>query len=75
MAEHRAAWFPELRFSPDVGGQAVANFSEGDCPPPEDNPSDVYDCNVTRFEAPTKQCCVLTFSAMLPAAKTFDDDK
>lgn len=52
VAEHRAAWFPELSFTPEVDGQAIVNFSGGDCPPPEDNPSDIYYCKVTRFEPP-----------------------
>lgn len=50
--EHRAAWFPELTFSPVIGGEAVVNFSGTECPPPESNPGDVYFCKVTRFEPP-----------------------
>ncbi len=52
VEEHRAAWFPELNLTTAVGGDAVVNFSGSECPPPEDNPSDVYHCRVTRFEPP-----------------------
>ncbi len=52
VTEHRAAWFPELSLATTVGGDAVVNFSGSECPPPEDNPSDVYYCKVTRFEPP-----------------------
>ena len=52
VAEHRAAWFPELTLTAANGGDAIVNFSGGECPPPEDNPSDVYYCKVTRFEPP-----------------------
>ena len=50
--DHRAAWFPELTLQDKLGGEAVVNFSGGDCPPPEDNPSDVYFCVITRYEPP-----------------------
>jgi uncharacterized protein YndB with AHSA1/START domain len=52
VAEHRAAWFPELSLVAAPGGEAVVNFSASDCPTPEENPSDVYYCKVTRFEPP-----------------------
>lgn len=52
VAEHRAAWFPELSLALQTGGEAIVNFSGAECPPPEDNPSDVYYCTVTRFEPP-----------------------
>jgi len=50
--EHRATWFPELTLVAAAGGEAVVNFSGSDCPAPEDNPSDVSYCKVTRFEPP-----------------------
>ncbi len=50
--EHRAAWFPELSLDHNQGGDAIVNFSGSDCPPPEENPSDVDYCKVTRFEPP-----------------------
>jgi len=50
VEEHRAAWFPELSLDTATGGDAVVNFSGAPCPPPEDNPSDVYYCKVTRYE-------------------------
>lgn len=53
MEEHRAAWFPELSLSAVEGGEAIVNFSGSECPPPADNPGDVYYCKVTRFEPPT----------------------
>jgi len=49
---HRAAWFPELTLGAAVGADAIVNFSGSECPPPEDDPSDVYFCRVTRFEPP-----------------------
>lgn len=49
---HRNAWFPQLKLDPAVGGEAVVNFSGGECPPPEDNPDDVYYCEVTVCEPP-----------------------
>lgn len=52
IAEHRAAWFPELSLVHEIDGAAIVNFSGSDCPPPEDNPSDVDYCKVTRFEPP-----------------------
>ncbi len=52
IPEHRAAWFPQLTLKAELGGDAVVNFSGGDCPPPEDNPEDVYYCKVTAFEPP-----------------------
>ncbi len=52
VAEHRAAWFPELTLATLTGGDAVVNFSGSDCPAPEDNPGDVYFCKVTRYEPP-----------------------
>ena len=51
-APHRAAWFPELSLEHQTGGNAVVNFSGGECPAPEDNPSDVYFCQVTQFQPP-----------------------
>ncbi len=51
--QHRAAWFPELTFVPEAGGEAIVHFSGSECPPPETNPSDVYYCKITRFEPPT----------------------
>ncbi len=53
VEEHRAAWFPELSLAKTVGGDAIVNFSGSECPPQEDNPSDVYYCKVVRFEPPT----------------------
>ena len=50
---HRAVWFPQLGLEHGEGGKAVVNFSGGDCPPPEDNPSDVYYCKITAWEPPT----------------------
>jgi len=50
--KHRTAWFPELTLSLKTGGEAVVNFSDSGCPPPESNPSDVYYCTITRFEPP-----------------------
>ena len=50
--EHRAAWFPELSLGAATGDDAIVNFSGAECPPPEDNPSDVYYCKVTRCEPP-----------------------
>lgn len=52
IPEHRAAWFAELNLDLELGGQAVVNFSGGDCPPPEDNPSDVYYCKVIQLDPP-----------------------
>ena len=52
LAEHRAAWFPELSLGAMVGGDAVVNFSGDDCPPPEDNAQDVYYCKITHYEPP-----------------------
>lgn len=52
VEKHRAAWFPELSLVGATGGDAVVNFSGSDCPPSEDNPSDVCHCKVTRFEPP-----------------------
>ncbi len=52
IEEHRAAWFSELSLVGTPGGDAVINFSGSPCPPPEENPSDVYYCKVTRFEPP-----------------------
>jgi len=52
LEEHRAVWFPELSLVKTVGGNAIVNFSGSECPPPEDNPSDVYYCKVIRFEPP-----------------------
>lgn len=36
----------------EVGGNAIVNFSGSECPPSDDNPSDVYYCKVMRFEPP-----------------------
>ncbi len=52
VEEHRAAWFAELSLSNKPGGDAVINFSGADCPAPQDNPSDIYFCKITRFEPP-----------------------
>ncbi len=52
VAEHRAAWFPELSLDTSTGGDAIVNFSGSACPAPEDNPNDVYYCKVTRYEPP-----------------------
>ena len=46
----RKPWFPELDLEPCLGGKAVVNFSGGDCPAPEDNPSDVFFCEVVGYE-------------------------
>ena len=50
--EELAAWFPELNLTQSKGGEAVLNFSGGECPPPESNPSDIDYCTVTEFEPP-----------------------
>ena len=52
VEEHRAAWFPELSLATTTGGDAIVNFSGSECPTPDDNPSDIYYCKVTRFEPP-----------------------
>jgi len=50
--EELAAWFPELKLEHRLGGNAVVDFSGGECPPPESNPEDVNYCTVTVFEPP-----------------------
>lgn len=52
VEEHRAAWFPELSLTLAIDGDAVVNFSGSDCPPLDENPSDVYQCKVTRCDPP-----------------------
>ena len=51
-AAQRRSWFHELELEPEVrvGGRVVVNFSGGDCPAPEDNPEDVYYCEVIGYE-------------------------
>ena len=48
-----AAWFPELNIEHTIGGSAILNFSDGDCPPPENNPEDIDYCTVTAFDPPS----------------------
>lgn len=52
IAEHRQAWFPELHIDLQIGGVAILDFSGGDCPAPEDNPGDVYQCKIIAYEPP-----------------------
>lgn len=52
VGDQRKCWFPELELSASLGGEAVVNFSGTDCPPLEENPSDVYVCRITGFEPP-----------------------
>lgn len=50
--QDRQKWFPELTLDAQVGGSAVVDFSGGDCPAPEENPSDINVCKVTRIDPP-----------------------
>jgi len=46
------AWFPELKLEKLLGGDAILDFSDGECPPAESNPEDVDYCTVTEFDPP-----------------------
>ena len=52
IPEHRNVWFPELNLDLKLGGQVVVDFSGGECPAPEDNPADVYYCEVVAYDPP-----------------------
>ncbi|MEM7097669.1 MAG: SRPBCC family protein [Pseudomonadota bacterium] len=52
IPEHRQVWFPELSLDLQVGGKAIVDFSGGDCPAPEDNPADIYRCEITAYDPP-----------------------